>query len=176
MNALGALVALPLLVSAVASAADTKGQTDKKIEAPKPVIDFKLDSGKPADGGTRPAAAGASGPAAGVPGKKELDVSRMMFDAESIRIVVKFHMPEIQECYEKVLADTGQKVQGKVVLGLIIDANGSVTEARVLPKKSTLKNDSVHDFVLQARTWQFPKAGDNRDHPIEYPFELKVQP
>ena len=36
------------------------------------------------------------------PEKPGLDVSRMPFDPESIRQVVKFHMAEIQGCYEKV--------------------------------------------------------------------------
>lgn len=109
------------------------------------------------------------------PAKEELDVSRMFFDAESIRQVVRHHMPEIQECYEKVLADTGKKIEGRVVVGLIIDTNGIVSEARVLPKKSSLKDDRVHDCVLAIRRWFFPKPGDNRDHPIEYPFDLKVK-
>jgi hypothetical protein len=28
--------------------------------------------------------------------------------------------------------------------------------------------------VLTMKYWPFPKPGDNRDHPIEYPFDLKV--
>jgi TonB family protein len=99
----------------------------------------------------------------------------MMFDGEGVRTVVKFYMPEIQECYERVLADTGSKLEGRVVVGFIVDTNGNVTDARVLGKKSTLKDDRVHDCVLRMKYWPFPKPGDNRDHPIEYPFDLKVQ-
>jgi hypothetical protein len=161
---------------------DTKPAADTK---PAPATETKPAAGKakPSDEKARPAEADKSGPAAGgdksgqgaaAKPKRELDVSRMMFDAEGIRTVFNFHMPEVQECYEKVLADSGKKIEGKVVVGLIIDANGSVSEARVLAKKSTLKDDRVHECVLQVKGWAFPKAGDNRDHPIEYPFNLKV--
>ena len=192
-------VAAALLVPAASLAAEK----EKKVEAPPPSFtDFKLDGTdskpasdtkpaadtKPATGKAKPADTDKSGPAAsgdkssgdksGQPAaakpKRELDVSKMFFDAESIRTVFNFHMPDVQECYEKVLADSGKKIEGKVVVGLMIDANGSVSEARVLAKKSTLKDDRVHECVLQVKGWLFPKAGDNRDHPIEYPFNLKV--
>lgn len=107
--------------------------------------------------------------------KRELDVSRMLFDAESIRQVVSFHMPEIQECYEGVLSETGKRIEGKVVVSAVIDSEGRVTSAKVLPKKSTLREPKVVDCVLAMRGWAFPKPGDNRDHPIEYPFVLSVR-
>lgn len=109
------------------------------------------------------------------PAKRELDVSRMLFDAESIRQVVSFHMPEIQECYEGVLAETGKKIEGKVVVSAVIDSEGRVTSAKPLPKKSTLREPRVVECVLAMRGWAFPKPGDNRDHPIEYPFALSVR-
>jgi hypothetical protein len=169
---------------------DTKPASDKpkSTDTDKPKA-TEADKPKPADTdkpkateADKPKSSGADKPAdkAGQPTppgakpKRELDVSKMYFDAESIRTVFNFHMPEVQECYEKVLADTGKKLEGKVVVGLIIDANGNVTEARVLSKKSTLKDDRVHECVVQVKGWAFPKAGDNRDHPIEYPFNLKV--
>ncbi len=120
---------------------------------------------------TQPAAAHAPAP---TPAKPGLDVSRMLWDPESIRQVVKFHMPEIQECYEKVLADTGKKLQGRIVVGFIVEPTGLVREARVLPKKSTLKDDRISDCVLDIRRWQFPKPGDDRIYPMEYPFDLKI--
>jgi hypothetical protein len=107
--------------------------------------------------------------------KRELDVSRMLFDAESIRQVVSFHMPEIQECYEGVLSETGKRIEGKVVVSAVIDPEGRVTSAKALPKKSTMREPKVVDCVLAMRGWAFPKPGDNRDHPIEYPFVLSVR-
>ncbi|HEY3447460.1 MAG TPA: AgmX/PglI C-terminal domain-containing protein [Myxococcales bacterium] len=174
-------IAASLALPAAGFAADDK--KDPKVEGTKPNLgDFKLDTGPSLSSGSSGStgATGSTGAAANdpskpaKPAKKELDVSRMMFDGEGVRTVVKFYMPEIQECYEKVLADTGTKLEGRVVVGFIVDTNGNVTEARVLNKKSTLKDDRVHDCVLKMKYWVFPKPGDNRDHPIEYPFDLKI--
>ena len=182
-------VVAALLIPAIGLAAEQKG--GKKIETPPPSLgDFKLDDTKPAPAASdtkatpAPAASGDKATAAdankgGQPGakpKRDLDVSKMLFDSDGVRAVISFHMPEVQECYEKVLSDSGKKIEGKVVVGLIIDTNGNVTDARVLGKKSTLKDDRVQECVLQVKSWYFPKPGDNRDHPIEYPFNLKVQP
>jgi hypothetical protein len=170
------VVAIALLAPAAVRAADPNKDKDAKIAVDKPVLpDFKIDDNK---SGTAPAAG--SGPAAmdpnkPKPAKKELDVSKMLFGPEAVRAVVNFHMPDILECYEKVVADTGKNVEGKVFVGFIIDANGNVSDARVLQKKSTLKDDRIQECVLTMRTWQFPKPDDNRDHPIEYPFNLTLQ-
>ncbi|MBI5543301.1 MAG: energy transducer TonB [Deltaproteobacteria bacterium] len=169
-------IAVAMLVPAAALSSEPKSdKKDAKIEVEKPNLpDFKLDSGS----GAKPASQSGAGAAIADPSakpKRELDTSKMVFDQESIRQVVKFHMPEIQECYEKVLADTGAKLEGRVVVGFIISAEGNVSEARVLAKKSSLKDDRVHDCVLAMRAWGFPKPNDNRDHPIEYPFDLKVK-
>ncbi|HCF58220.1 MAG TPA: hypothetical protein DFS52_09530 [Myxococcales bacterium] len=89
--------------------------------------------------------------------------------------MVKFHMPEIQGCYEKVLSDSGKRLEGRVMVGFTIDLNGNVTELKPLLKKSTVKDDRVVDCVLlTARRFAFPKPPDNRIYPIEYPFDLKV--
>jgi outer membrane biosynthesis protein TonB len=175
------VVALTLLAPAAGLAAEARTGKDTKIEAPV-LPDLKLDldtkNDKPAGttgttGAATPAASDPKKPSQ--PGKKDLDVSKMPFDAEAIRTVVKFHMPDIQACYEKSVSETGKNVEGRVVVGFIIDTNGNVSDARVLPKKSTLKDDRILDCVLQMRSWYFPKPTDNRDHPIEYPFDLKIQ-
>lgn len=125
--------------------------------------------------GTGAAAVQASLDPGGPPQKPGLDVSRMPFDAESIRQVVKHHMPEIQECYEKVLSDTGTRIEGRVMVAFTIDLNGNVTELKPLPKKSSVKDDRVIDcVVLAVRRFAFPKPPDNRIYPIEYPFDLKI--
>ncbi|MDR0965114.1 MAG: AgmX/PglI C-terminal domain-containing protein [Myxococcales bacterium] len=105
-----------------------------------------------------------------------LDVSNMLFDAHSIRQVVQHHMPQIQACYEKVLSTSGQRIEGRVVVGFIIDVTGTVVEARLLPKKSSLSDERVIDCVLlRVRRLVFPKPPDNRRYPIEFPFELSVK-
>lgn len=128
-----------------------------------------------AEGGETAAKAVPTSLEGAAPEKPGLDVSRMPFDPESIRQVVKFHMPEIQGCYEKVLSDSGKRLEGRVMVGFTIDLNGNVTELKPLPKKSTVKDDRVVDCVLlTARRFAFPKPPDNRIYPIEYPFDLKV--
>lgn len=105
-----------------------------------------------------------------------LDVSNMLFDPHSIQQVVQHHMPQIQSCYEKVLSTSGQRIEGLVAVGFIIDVSGSVLEARLLPKKSTVKDERVIDCVLlRVRRLIFPKPPDNRRYPVEYPFNLTVK-
>jgi outer membrane biosynthesis protein TonB len=106
---------------------------------------------------------------------EELDISKLPFDAESIRQVVMHHMPEIQKCYEEVLSTTGKKLEGRVTMAFNIDSNGNVTEAKAVLKKSSLKDEQVIDCILAMRRWYFPKPNDNRDHPIVYPFDLKIR-
>jgi len=168
---------LVVLVALPAIAAEPAKKDGPKAAAPDVKFDLKLDDvAKPDLGGAQP---GTAKPAKGpdgkpLPPKPALDLARMPFDHESIRQVVKFHMSEVQDCYEKVLADTGLKIEGRAVVGFVIDGNGNVTEARPLAKKSTLKDDRVLDCLLAVRTWAFPKPPDIGDHPIEYPFDLKV--
>lgn len=105
-----------------------------------------------------------------------LDVSNMLFDSHSIRQVVQHYMPHIQSCYEKVLATSGQRIEGRVSVGFIIDVTGTVLEARALPKKSSVSDERVIDCVLlRVRRMIFPKPPDNRRYPIEFPFDLTVK-
>lgn len=105
-----------------------------------------------------------------------LDVSNMLFDSHSIRQVVQHYMPHIQSCYEKVLATSGQRIEGRVSVGFIIDVSGTVLEARALPKKSTVSDERVIDCVLlRVRRMIFPKPPDHRRYPIEFPFDLTVK-
>jgi outer membrane biosynthesis protein TonB len=151
------LVALMLVPGAVSAA-----EAGKPSAAP---VQTSLDSA-----GTKSQAQ----PAAEKPG---LDVSRMPFDPQSIREVVRFHMPEIQECYEKALADSGKRIEGRVMVGFTINLEGNVVDLKPLPKKSSVKDDRVVDCVLlSVRSWAFPKPSDNRLYPIEYPFDLWVTP
>ena len=114
-----------------------------------------------------------------VPAKKPgPDVSKMPFTPYSIQEVVKFHLPEIQKCYEGVVLEIGGKhpPEGRVLANFTILANGLTSKVKVDHKKSTLKNDRMQDCVTDAvRTWEFPKPTDGREHPIEYPFDLKIE-
>jgi hypothetical protein len=122
------------------------------------------------DGG---AGAGAGTAAAAKPG---LDVSKMPFTEFSIKQVVQYHAPSIQKCYEGVIADMGKNPpEGRVMVAFNILPSGLTTQVKVDKKKSSIKNERVQDCVADdIRSWEFPKPTDGREHPIVFPFDLKV--
>jgi TonB family protein len=120
--------------------------------------------GEREDGG--PSQAGDGGaPDAGPPGP---DVSKMPFNAESVKAVIRHHNPAIQACYEQTLA-AGANAAGEVVVAFTITPDGIVDRPRV--KSSSLKNESIEDCVVDAlRMWYFPKPP--RPQPVEFPFKF----
>ncbi len=117
------------------------------------------DGGAPVDAGSVP-----KGP----------DVTRMRFDKDDIRRVVAYHTREVQDCYERVIADTEKKFEGRVVVDFIVDPTGHVKEAKVHKKGTTLKEDRVHECIITSvYDWVFPKPDDGREHPMTFPFDLK---
>jgi hypothetical protein len=105
----------------------------------------------------------------------ELDLSRMPFTADSIRMVMTHHKEKLQACYEDTMAEKEKKVEGKLMTSFTITAQGLVKDAKVLKKGTTLKDRELHDCVVAMLTaLSFPKPPDGMDHPIEYPFNLKA--
>ena len=125
---------------------------------------------QPADGGTPPAAAPG--------GKAPLNVEQMPFTPDSIRQVMGHHLDQIQGCYEEWLAGKGNKTpQGKLMTSFTITPRGLVKKARVLNKGTdwALRDPELKECVVGVLTaLTFPKPADGRDHPIEYPFNLKA--
>ena len=122
------------------------------------------------DGGT---------PAAAAPARKApLNVEQMPFSPDSIRQVMGHHLEEIQGCYEEWLAGKGNKTpQGKLVTAFTITPRGLVKGARVLNKGTdwALRDPALKECVVGVLTaLSFPKPADGREHPIEYPFNLKA--
>ncbi len=115
---------------------------------------------------------------AGTPAAKDPnapDVSKLPFTQTSIRTVVSYHQPQIQSCYEETLAGRDKVVEGKLQTSFVITGEGLVKNARVEKKNTTLREPRLHECVvavLSAMT--FPKPIDGKDHPIEYPFNLKA--
>jgi len=109
-------------------------------------------------------------------GKPGLDVSKMPFTPFSIQEVVKYHLPEVQDCYNGVVREMGKHTpSGKVLASFSILPSGLTSNVKVNRKKSSIKNARVQDCVTEAvRSWLFPKPIDGREHPIEYPFNLSV--
>ena len=72
--------------------------------------------------------------------------------------------------------DSKEKVvEGKLMTSFTINAEGLVKGAKVEKKGTTLKEPRLHDCVVAVLTaMTFPKPADGKDHPIEYPFNLKA--
>jgi len=113
-------------------------------------------------------------PSPAKPAKPPLDVSSMIFTADSIREVVAYHQDEIQQCYEELLAALEKPIEGRVSTSFIITPTGLVKGAKVLKKGTTLKDAKLHGCMLSAlEMMEFPKPEDGESHPIEFPFNLK---
>lgn len=107
--------------------------------------------------------------------QEQLDVSKLPFTAASIQKVVMHHQPQVQSCYEETLAEKEKVVEGKLLTSFVITPEGLVKKAKVDRKGSTLKEPRLHDCVVAVlSTITFPKPPDGRDHPVEYPFNLKA--
>lgn len=105
----------------------------------------------------------------------ELDVSRLPFTPDSVKQVILHHKGRIQECYEDTMATKTKKVEGTLKTSFVITELGLVKDAKVLKKGTTLKDKGLHDCVVAVLTsMSFPKPPDRKDHPIEYPFNLKA--
>ncbi|QAT85579.1 FHA domain/TonB domain-containing protein [Corallococcus coralloides] len=145
-----------------------------------PVLFLSLGLASPlalAQGSSKKKAATApAAPATPAPKKDDgLDVSKLPFTPDSIRQVIAYHMPRIQECYEDTLVEKDKKVEGKLLTTFTITAEGTVRSAKVDKYGSTLKDAGLNDCVVAVlSSMDFPKPPDGRDHPIEYPFNLKA--
>ena len=104
------------------------------------------------------------------------DVSKMPFTAESVQKIVAYYQPKIQGCYEETLASKGKNpVEGKLATAWVVTPEGMVKNAKVDVKKSKLKDSKLNDCVVAVlATMEFPKPTDGKDHPIEFPFNLKA--
>lgn len=106
---------------------------------------------------------------------RPLDVSQMPFTPDSISQVVRAHQQEIQDCYEKTLAARDERLEGRLMTHFVITPQGTVKNAQVVKKQTTLKDKSLHACVVGVlNKLNFPKPPDKKDHPVEYPFNLKA--
>ena len=118
------------------------------------------------------------------PGKKSAapkrpvapDVAHMPFNPDSVREVMQYYSRDIQDCYEEILATKGSKVEeGKLLTTFVITPEGTVRNAKVARMGTTLRNKRLHECVVNVLLGMtFPVPPDNREYPIEYPFNLKA--
>ncbi len=133
-------------------------------------------SGQPATGAPASQATdGGTAAAKATPEKPPLNLALMPFTPDSVKKVVAYNRDKIQDCYEETLAGKDKPIEGRIMTSFIVTAEGMVKNARVVKKGTTLKDPKLHECVIDALgTFTFPKPSDRREHPIEYPFNLKA--
>ena len=120
-------------------------------------------------GAGAPAAVGAATPARGS------SPDKLPFTPDTIKDIVRAKQPEIERCWEQTLAGTDKPVDGKLQTHFVITPVGSVKQAKVVKKGTTLKDPALHRCVETVlSTMLFPRPPDGKDHPVEYPFNLKA--
>jgi hypothetical protein len=92
-------------------------------------------------------------------------------DAE-IRKVIEDTRSELDRCYLESLAVWPQ-LEGRVVLDILIQANGTTGATAVAMHNSSVFDAAVGCCMARvADTWRFPEPRDGKPQEIEYPFEL----
>ncbi len=104
------------------------------------------------------------------------NVAKLPFTQDSIKAVVAYHQPKIQGCYNEMLAARKNVVEGKLMTSWVITGEGLVKKPKVEKKGTTFKDAKLTECVIAVLSaMEFPKPADSRDHPIEYPFNLKAE-
>jgi hypothetical protein len=102
------------------------------------------------------------------------NLSKMTLTPESIRRVMSYHQPKIQECYEEFLRGRDKPIDGKLMTSFVVTPDGLVEKPEVAKKGTTLRDPKLHECVVSALSGiEFPKPKDGKAQPIEYPFNLK---
>ena len=104
------------------------------------------------------------------------DVRRLPFSPDTVRQVVLAMQPRIQACYEDRMELHRRPPQGTLRTSFVIGPSGMVRRAQVSWKGSSLKDRPLHDCVVAVLSaMEFPPPPDGKDHPVEFPFNLKPQ-
>jgi len=94
-------------------------------------------------------------------------------DKEAIRRVIREHLKEIRNCYEREL-QRSPDLYGKLVLEWDIEEQGRVS--RCVVKSNALGNDSVAQCIAsRLKTWKFPDPPANMVGRVSYPFVFSSQ-
>ena len=100
---------------------------------------------------------------------------KLPFTPDTLREVVRAKQPDIERCWEQALASQDRPVEGKLQTHFIITPLGTVRQPKVVKKGTTIKNEALNRCVETVlSTMVFPKPPDGKDHPVEYPFNLKA--
>jgi hypothetical protein len=142
------------------------------LAAAPAVPDAGSAAATPPEPGAAPAAAAGVGPATPARGS---DPQNLPYTPDTIKEIVRAKQPDIERCWEQTLAATDKPVDGKLQTHFVITPVGSVKQAKVVKKGTTLKDPALHKCVATVlSTMLFPRPPDGKDHPVEYPFNLKA--
>src|SRR5262249_58652046 len=87
-------------------------------------------------------------------------------DADSVRLVVRQHLPQVRACYSRAFKDSSPG--GSVEIGFAIDTQGRAKNVRT--ETNTTDSESVAKCLEQrVREWQFPRPVGG-DYELIYPF------
>jgi len=93
-------------------------------------------------------------------------------DRDLIRRVVRAHLGEVRECYNKGL-EHNPKLAGRISVQFTITGEGKASEAKMA--ESSLADAAVESCVIATvHRWIFPKPGDGAPVTVNYPFELSA--
>ena len=102
-----------------------------------------------------------------------LDLSKLPFTPDSIKQVVLSYQPRVQGCHEEAMVGA-KPITGVVKVAFTISPEGYVKSAKVDKRASSIKDEHLHDCLASVvSAMSFPKPPDGKDHPIEFPFNLK---
>ena len=103
-----------------------------------------------------------------------IDLSLLPFTPDSIKQVVVSYQPQVQSCHEEAMAGA-KPIEGRVQIAFTISPEGFVKSVKADKKASTIKDARLQDcLVTVVSAMTFPKPPDGKDHPIEFPFNLKA--
>jgi alkylation response protein AidB-like acyl-CoA dehydrogenase len=82
---------------------------------------------------------------------------KLPFTPDTIKEIVRAKQPDIERCWEQTLAATDKPVDGKLQTHFVITPVGSVKQAKVVKKGTTLKDPALHRCVATVlSTMLFP--------------------
>lgn len=87
-------------------------------------------------------------------------------DADSVRLVVRQHLPQVRACYGRAFKDASPG--GAVEIGFAIDPDGRAKNVRT--ETNTTDSEALaHCLEERVRDWQFPRPVGG-DYELIYPF------
>ena len=87
-------------------------------------------------------------------------------DADSVRLVVRQHLPQVRACYGRAFKDSSPG--GAVEIGFAIDPAGRAKNVRT-ETNTTDSEGLAHCLETRVREWQFPRPVGG-DYELIYPF------